>query len=105
MRFVSAVLFTAFALAGCSDDPKKDAEPFDTYQLCYDDHVGEEHVPVQEAIEICCIDHPIGGAQANTVCGETAATCTTYVTAQVTPALMAADISAACADYVIQRNK
>ncbi len=102
MRLVIASLF---ALAACGDSgSKKDADPFDTFQLCYDEHHNTEAFPVQQTIEICCLDHPIGGQPANVVCGDTAATCTTYVNANLSPAPAAADVMAACTDYVTQRS-
>lgn len=110
-HWVSSTCFSAFILAsatGCSSDPASDAEPFDTFQMCYDDHHGAEALPVDKAIGICCIDHPIGTAAANTVCGATAAACESYVTANLVDAAdatLAADIQAACASYVVDRAK
>src|SRR5438477_7857520 len=103
---------TVFAIAlaiGCGDNVTGqilvDADPYDTFQDCWDDHHVDEGFDVRKAIEICCIDHPIGGADANVVCGATAASCETYVTANLTAAdLTPADITAACTDYVIQRD-
>ncbi len=86
----------------------KDADPFATFQACYDEHHATESFPAQMAIEICCLDHPIGGQKADVVCGSTADSCTTYVTQNLTDptdAMLAADISAACADYVVQRGQ
>ena len=109
MRLLTKLLITSvFCLPlvhsiGCSSNNTMDADPFDTFQMCFDEHHVTEGFGVQKAIEICCIDHPIGGAKANTVCGETAASCTTYVNAQLTPAPMASDVSTACSDYVISR--
>jgi len=90
---------------GCSSNSGgADNDPFDTYQACWDEHHTEENFSVQRAIEICCIDHPIGSAAMNTVCGDTAASCSTYVTANLSsPEVMAADISTACGDYVADR--
>jgi hypothetical protein len=110
MRFLSKFVITSVFCVGvahtfgCSSDSKPvDADPFDTFQMCYDDHHVTEGFGVQKALEICCIDHPIGGAKANTVCGDTAASCTTYVNANVSPAPAASDVSTACSDYVISR--
>jgi len=103
MRFV---LF-ALLCAGCGNSGTKDADPFDTFQACYDEHHTTEGFSTQRAIEICCIDHPIGGAKANTVCGDTAASCTTYVTANLmdsTDSTLTSDISTACTDYVVDRG-
>jgi len=104
MRLVNVILLTA---VGCGGSSTQDADPFDTFQACYDEHHTTESFSTQRAIEICCIDHPIGGAKANTVCGDTAQSCTTYVTANLHDAadtMLAADISTACSDYVVDRG-
>src|SRR5439155_1174482 len=51
-------------------------------------------------------DHPIGSAPVNTVCGDTADTCKTYVTMNLTDAadtMLAADIMTACTQYLADR--
>jgi hypothetical protein len=99
----SAPLVTA---VGCGDNTGSavDNTPFPTYEDCFTDHHVTESFPVQQAIEICCIDHPIGGAAMNTVCGATAASCEAYVTANLMASdATAAEITAACADYVVKR--
>ena len=113
MRLIRTSLITAllglplFHAIGCSNNSKPvDADPFDTFQACYMEHHMTEGFSTQRAIEICCIDHPIGGAKANTVCGDTADSCKTYVTANLTDAadtMLAADIMTACTDYVVDR--
>ena len=104
------IIATLFALplihtAGCGNSNSSvDADPFDTYQECWDEHHTEENFSVQRAIEICCIDHPIGGAAANTVCGDTATSYTSYVTSNlVSTEVTSTDISDACTDYVGDR--
>ena len=102
MRFV---LFALFCTA-CSGGTK-DADPFDTFQACYDEHHTTEGFATQHAIEICCIDHPIGGAKANTVCGDTADSCKAYVMANLidpSDATLQTDIATACSDYVVARG-
>ena len=43
---------------------------YDTFQGCYDEHTNVESLPFQEAVVVCCLDHPIAG---NTEpCGATA---------------------------------
>lgn len=110
LLFRSTLIAALFSLPlvhsiGCSSNSgSQDADPFDTFQACWDEHHSVESFSVQHAIEICCISHPIGSDPPNVVCGDTAATCTTYVTANLTsPDLMAGDISAACTDYVATR--
>jgi hypothetical protein len=107
MRLVLFALISAGGLSACNNSKPADADPFPTFQACYDEHHTTEGFSTQRAIEICCIDHPIGGAKANTVCGATADACTTYVTANLmdsTDTMLPADISTACMDYVVDRG-
>jgi hypothetical protein len=110
MHFIRTVLlaslFAGFALTACGgDDEGADNDPFDTFSDCFTDHHVEEGFDVQKAIVICCIDHPIGGQDMNVVCGDTAASCETYVTGQQLGSdVGSADITAACTDYVNQRG-
>jgi hypothetical protein len=104
MRLITLVLFTS---VGCGGGSSGDNDPFATYQDCYNEHHTMEMFSTQRAIEICCIDHPIGGAKMNTVCGDTAQSCTTYVTMNLTDAndpTLTSDISTACSDYVVDRG-
>jgi hypothetical protein len=112
MRF--AIISCLFALplfhTACGDnggdDDMADNDPFDTYQDCFDDHHGDEGFPVQMAIEICCIDHPIGDQAMNVVCGDTAQSCETYVGANLDPTDATTDVIAtACEDYVVKRSE
>jgi len=92
---------------GCSDD-EADDEPYDTLQACFDDHHKVETFSIQDSIKICCIDHALGTPPIgpNVVCGETAAACQTYVDANLADAdAAAADITAACAGYITDRDK
>ena len=93
----------ALTAAGCGGDGVvKDDARFDTFQLCYDDHFAEGGDSAT-AIAICCLDHPIGTAAANVVCGATEAECATYVTANLaSPATD--DVTTACSKYVTERN-
>ncbi len=66
MRFV---LFTAaLATAACSSTKlppgctSADSQAFPTFQACFDEHTQMESFTPARAIEICCIDHPIGSA-------------------------------------------
>jgi hypothetical protein len=101
-----ASLFAGFALTACGgDDDSGDSEAFDTFQDCFTDHHVEEGFDVQKAITICCIDHPIGGQDANVVCGNDATACEAYVTANLGGSdAGSADITAACTDYVTKRG-
>lgn len=106
MRIATALAASIFGfslvLAACSDDKAQDAEPFDTLQACFDDHhKGAESLPVAEAITVCCLDHPIAGVHPS--CKDTAADCVTHVDAELDSTVLAADIQAACADYINQK--
>ena len=94
------VLSFPIGLAACDHD--HGAEPFDTLQACFDDHTaaGGEALPVQKAITVCCIEHPIAGKLPS--CGTTAVECGTIVRAGLSTATTTADITAACADYATQ---
>jgi hypothetical protein len=97
MRLVCIALVSL--LAACHDH----AEGFATYQDCYVDHHEEEALPVNEAIVVCCLDHPIDG-KTGTACGTTAADCVTYLTANVTGPT-AAEIMTSCDEYVVQKGQ
>lgn len=102
MRFVlvlvSIAVFTACGGSG------SDNEPYDTYQACYDDHHTVESLPSDQAITTCCIYHPIGSAKMNTVCGNDAAACMTYLTANLSSSTTVAEITAGCNLYISQRG-
>ncbi|HUS28983.1 MAG TPA: hypothetical protein VMZ53_10740 [Kofleriaceae bacterium] len=99
MRFALAILSTAFLFAACGGDEE---ESYDTYKACFDDHHNVESLPVDQAIVVCCIEHEIGGAAKNTLCGGDSAACTTYVTAQLGQSATTAEISAGCTTYQSQ---
>ncbi len=103
-RITSLVLATVitlpFALAACGgDDGGEDAEAFDTLQDCFDEHHGEESLPVDEAIAVCCTDHPIMGQAPS--CGATTAECEDHVDANLDDTSATADeITLACQEYI-----
>ncbi len=89
-----------FALSSCSSS--SNPNNFPSFQACFDEHTTKESFSPACAIEICCIDHGIGNAKMNTVCGDTTQSCQTYVTANVTDAadtMLTTDITTACTDY------
>jgi hypothetical protein len=110
MRISAALLasFLAFPLAfsACSDDKEPvDNDPFDTLQACYDEHHGgDEHLPIQQAIVTCCLDHPIAGMQAPT-CLDTQTDCVTHVRPALDPSILDADVNAACATYITAKHQ
>ncbi len=99
-----AISFALLAACGGSGS-SGDHTAYPTYEDCFTDHHVTEGFDVQQAIVICCIDHPIGNAAMNTVCGNTSQTCVTYVTANLMPSdAMSTDISTACDTYITQRG-
>ncbi|MBL0216733.1 MAG: hypothetical protein IPQ07_22990 [Myxococcales bacterium] len=105
MRVLTLCLASLLGLSFGCDDHNHDAEPFGTLQACVDDHVnGAEGFAPDKAVTICCLDHPIGGAAVNTVCTDTQAGCEAYVDAQLDTIASAAQITAGCADYLVQRQ-
>jgi len=102
--FTSLVISSLFAIAACGGGGTVDADPFATYPDCYMEHHVTEALTAAHTITICCLDHPIGTDPPNVVCGSTAASCTTFVTAQLAGTdATAPDITAACTDYINQR--
>jgi hypothetical protein len=92
-------------LTACSNNEPVDADPFDTLQACYDDHhSGGEHLPIQQAIVTCCLDHPIAGMKAPT-CLDNQADCVTHVRAALDASILDADINAACTTYITESHK
>jgi hypothetical protein len=104
--FASLLAFPlALALTACSSDEPVDADPFDTLQACYDEHHGgDEHLPVQQAIATCCLDHPIAGMKAPT-CLDSQPDCVAHVNAELDDSISAADIDAACTTYITEKQK
>jgi hypothetical protein len=105
MRTVTALVSFAFvlplALAACGDSETMDADPFDTLQACYDEHAVTENLPVQQAIVVCCLDHPIAGVHPS--CKDTQADCVSHVRAALSASVVDADITAACTTYISQK--
>jgi|SRR5690242_14506717 len=107
LAIVASVCLPLFAAACSGGGDAPDHDPFPNYQACYTEHHTMENFDTQKAIEICCIDHPIGSAAMNVVCGDTAMSCETYVTANLMDANdpnLASDITAACTKYVSDRS-
>jgi hypothetical protein len=107
MRITRALICCLLALplataAGCGDHDDGEAEPFDTLQACYDDHHGDEGLSIQQALVVCCLDHPIAGVHPS--CKNTQAECVTHVRGQIGAAVLDADIAAACTTYISQKG-
>jgi hypothetical protein len=90
---------------GCTGSSATSDETYATFQACWDEHTTVETFSAQKAIEVCCIVHPIGSEPANMVCGTTASSCETYVSANLsTSSATADDVTAACSAYVVDRG-
>jgi hypothetical protein len=104
MRIASIVLSFSLSLpivlAACGDS-EKDADPFDTLQECFDEHHNMESLTVQQAIVVCCLDHPIAGVHPS--CKDSQTDCVTHVRAELTATTLDADIAAACTTYLGQK--
>lgn len=97
MRTVcAALLCIAF---GCHDH---DHSGYATYQACFDEHVNVESLAVNEAIVVCCLDHPIAGH--SPACGETAAACVDYLGMNLMQGATDAEKTAACDEYIVQKG-
>lgn len=99
---LAVAMFSVLCLAsvGCKDDPE---EAYPTYQECFDDHVTHEMLPIQEAIVVCCLDHPINGTKV--VCGDTKPDCITYLTNNLNQtSASTVDVMDACGEYVTQKS-
>ncbi|HEU4733217.1 MAG TPA: hypothetical protein VFT22_35235 [Kofleriaceae bacterium] len=85
-------------MTACGGDSSMDAGPYDTLQDCYDDHHITEALTVQQAIVVCCLDHPINGVHPS--CGTSQVDCVAHVDMELDPSVSAADIDAACTTYI-----
>lgn len=99
------VLFGCVLFAtACGGNGTMGADSYATFQACYTEHHTAESLSAPCAIEICCIDHPIGSAAMNTVCGTTTQSCETYVTAHLmdgSDANLGSDVQQACGFYPV----
>ncbi|TMQ09100.1 MAG: hypothetical protein E6J90_38720 [Deltaproteobacteria bacterium] len=96
-----ALLAVGLALAACGGD-KKDADPFDTLQACYDEHHTTESLSVHDAIVVCCLDHPIGPSGEHPSCKNTQADCVAHVHTEL-PSVSDTDVQAACTTYITMK--
>jgi len=108
MRIATCFVVSSFALslvlAACGDSKAPDADPFDTLQDCYDEHAHTESLPVQEAIVVCCLDHPIGNPGVHPSCTDTQVDCVSHVRAELDISVTDAEIEAACTTYISQKD-
>lgn len=103
MHRIAFASFIFFA-AACGGDSKMGADSYATFQACYDEHTHMETLSPACAIEVCCIDHPIGSATMNVVCGTTTQSCEAYINANLTDgsdANFGSDVTQACGFYPV----
>jgi len=104
MRLMKSLIAASFLLAitSCGEEGE---EAFATFADCYVDHGVEEGLPPDEAIAVCCLDHPIAG-ETNVVCGESAQECVDFVDLEVLesddPDLTIEEIEAGCDIYIAE---
>jgi hypothetical protein len=104
MRIATPLLVLGLVVSftpACGGSSSMDADPFDTLQACFDEHHGTESLSVQQAIVVCCLDHPIAGVHPS--CDSTQAACVTHVRAELDATVLASDIDAACTTYISQK--
>jgi hypothetical protein len=105
MRTLTLLVALSFvlplAVAACGDSNTMDADPFATLQACFDEHTKMESLPVNDAIVVCCTDHPIAGVHPS--CKDTQADCVTHVRAELDMTVTDAQIAAACTDYISKK--
>ena len=91
----------ALALLICMGCHGHDHDNYATFQACFDVHTMEESLPFQQAVVVCCLDHPINGVKE--ACGATAADCVAYLGTNLTSTATQAEIMAACTEYETQK--
>jgi hypothetical protein len=93
--------FVVIGAAGCEDG--HDHSAYTTYQACFDQHTMKEKLPLQEAIVVCCLDHPIDGV--SPACGDTKPDCINYLTANLNQtSASTTEVMDACTEYVSQKS-
>jgi len=97
MRFACTLVL--FLFAACHDH---DHDGYATFQACFDEHVNDEALPFNEAVVVCCTDHPIDGVA--DACGATAPECVAYLTTNLMSNATTTELEAACDEYVIQKG-
>jgi len=96
---LAALLFAGVIIVsvGCKDDP---VLAYPTYQMCFDDQTMHgSMLPVNDAIVMCCLDHPINGMMP--ACGATKADCINFLTANLNQtSASTVDVMDGCANYI-----
>jgi len=94
-------IFTCLFLFACGgDDGDTD---YLAFRECFVEHTAVESLPVEQAIVVCALDHTVNGS---TLDFATAAECEAYMDANLEDFdATTAQIMAACADYIIQKDE
>ncbi|MEJ7599171.1 MAG: hypothetical protein WKG01_14780 [Kofleriaceae bacterium] len=96
MRFL---IITCLLLAACGHDD----EGFETFQACFDEHTDVESLPVEESIVVCALDHEFDGERLDFASADE---CEAYLGTHLAPGdATSAQLEAACADYIVQKNQ
>jgi hypothetical protein len=96
-------LFTCLVLALVACGHGHDDNDFPTFQACFDEHVDVESLPIEQAIVVCALDHTVAG---DPIDFATAAECEAFMATNLEDAdATTAQIMAACADYIIQKDQ
>ncbi len=98
---LAQVLFAVSLITGSFGCGGEHEEVYDSFQDCFDDHVGAEALPVDEAIVICALDHPeTGGSDL-----PDAEACVDFVDQNLDEeSATLEEIEDACDEYVIQKD-
>ncbi|HEY5934903.1 MAG TPA: hypothetical protein VIU61_09715 [Kofleriaceae bacterium] len=100
-RLATRLACLILALAACGHG--HDDNDYPTLQACFDEHVDVEMLSIEQAIVVCTLDHTFGGTGVDFA---TSAECETFVAANLEDAdATTAQITAACADYIIQKDQ
>ncbi|MEO8700599.1 MAG: hypothetical protein ABI867_11175 [Kofleriaceae bacterium] len=96
---MKATLFALLVLAACKDT--SGTEPFETYQLCFDEQTEKQLKPVVDSLVECCLEHAIDGVKP--VCKDTMPDCINYLTANVLQTdASTTEISEGCTEYLAE---
>ena len=102
------ITFVVSLGAGCGGNTV-DADAFATMQACFDEHHVTEGLSINDAIVVCCLDHPLGTAMSHPSCKNSIADCTVYLNSDPVGMLTlasasAGDIQTACTDYISKKG-
>ena len=95
------LLLLALLATACKSD--SGTEPFDTYQLCFDQLTEVDMREVVDSIVECCLDHPIDGVKP--VCRDTVPDCINFLTANLLQTdASTVEVMEGCEEYIAERT-